>query len=138
MGPSLHIWEEGIVKTVDWKGRIGSKEGKDSFIYWQGHGISFMERAWTNFHRLFSKRKNSQQWVLCKLIAVFELCRPANLSKWKIVAHKIHINLEVGFSFFTAIFWHRKRNKVLAFQLNIVNFFRWKFFYDFQNFLLVS
>ena len=32
MGPSLHIWNEGTVKTINWKGKIGSKEGEDTFI----------------------------------------------------------------------------------------------------------
>ena len=72
MGPSLHTWDEGTVKTMDWKGRIGSKEGEDSSICWQGHGISFLECMWDNFHWLSSKRKKSQRRVLCELITAFE------------------------------------------------------------------
>ena len=30
MSPSLHTWDEGTVKTMDWKGKIGSKEGEDT------------------------------------------------------------------------------------------------------------
>ena len=34
-GPSLDTWDEGTVKTMDWKERIGSKRGENSFICWQ-------------------------------------------------------------------------------------------------------
>ena len=53
-------------------GRVGFKEGKDSFICWQGHGISFFACTWYNFHWLSLKRKYNQRRVLCELIRAFE------------------------------------------------------------------
>ena len=57
MGPLLRTWDEGTPKTMDWKGSVGSKEGGDSSICWQGHGISFLRCTWDNFRWLSSKRK---------------------------------------------------------------------------------
>ena len=57
MDPSLYVSGEGTVKTMDLKKRIGSKEGKDNSICWQGHGISFLDWTWDNFHWLFQKGK---------------------------------------------------------------------------------
>ena len=52
MGSSLHTWDEGTVKTMDWKKRKGSKEGEDSSIccskvmasvFWNARGIIFID-----------------------------------------------------------------------------------------------
>ena len=68
MGSSLYTWDEGTVKSMDIKERIGSKEGEDSSICWQGHGISFLGCTWYNYYWLSSRRKNIQWRVLCEVI----------------------------------------------------------------------
>lgn len=45
--------------TPETKGRTGSKEGKDRFIYRQGYGVGFLECTSDNFHWLFWKRKST-------------------------------------------------------------------------------
>lgn len=43
VGPPLYMWEKGIVRVLDLKGRVVCMDVKDNSICWQGHDLYFFE-----------------------------------------------------------------------------------------------
>lgn len=64
MAQFLNTWDQGTVKTVDWKGRVGSKEGFIVMASGEAGGITFIY--------YLQKGENDQRRVLWTLIADFE------------------------------------------------------------------
>ena len=57
MGLLLHTWNEGTVKTIDWKRRISPKEGEDSsicFIDYFKEGITINSEYYANLLKRLS------------------------------------------------------------------------------------